>query len=121
MIRAGEIKIDKASAYRAAQKSEELERHLAEWYNFYVGYDPLFTWWVQEPYRRAQKEFQTYPALIREELVGFNTNDEDAIVGDPIGRKGLLADLEAEMIPYSPEELIDIGEKEYVWCENEMK
>jgi hypothetical protein len=38
--------------------------------------------------------------------VGIKPGDEDAIVGEPIGRDGLLADLEAEMIPYSPEELI---------------
>ena len=33
----------------------------------------------------------------------------------------MLADLEAEMIPYRPEELIKIGEEEYVRCEAEMK
>jgi hypothetical protein len=30
-------------------------------------------------------------------------------------------DIAAEMIPYTPEELIAIGEKEFAWCEAEMK
>ena len=42
-------------------------------------------------------------------------------MGDPIGRDGLLSELAHELIPYSPEELIAIGEREYAWCENEMK
>jgi uncharacterized protein (DUF885 family) len=42
-------------------------------------------------------------------------------VGDPIGREGLLEDLAGEMIPYTPEELIEIGNREYAWCEAEMK
>ena len=45
----------------------------------------------------------------------------DDIVGDPIGRDGLLEDLAGEMIPYTPEELIEIGKREYAWCEAEMK
>ena len=42
------------------------------------------------------------------------------IVGDPIGREALLVELAHEMIPYSPEELASIAEKELAWCEAEM-
>jgi len=45
----------------------------------------------------------------------------DDIVGDPIGREGLMVELANEMIPYTPEQLIAIANKEYAWCENEMK
>jgi hypothetical protein len=45
----------------------------------------------------------------------------DDIVGDPIGRDGLMVELANEMIPYTPEQLIAIANKEYAWCENEMK
>jgi uncharacterized protein (DUF885 family) len=41
--------------------------------------------------------------------------------GRPVGREALLNDLAAEMVPYTPEELIAIAEKEFVWCEAEMK
>src|SRR6185369_13060890 len=47
--------------------------------------------------------------------------DASDIVGDPIGREALISELRSEMIPYTPEEIIAIGEKEMVWCENEMK
>jgi hypothetical protein len=42
-------------------------------------------------------------------------------VGDPIGAAGLQADLDLEMIPYSVEELISIGERELAWCEDQLR
>jgi uncharacterized protein (DUF885 family) len=50
-----------------------------------------------------------------------DTAASDEIVGDPIGHDGLLEDLAGEMIVYTPEQLIEIGQREYAWCENEMK
>jgi uncharacterized protein (DUF885 family) len=47
-------------------------------------------------------------------------NEKEAIVGDPIGRDALLADLAHEMIPYTPEELIALAKKEMAWCDAEM-
>jgi uncharacterized protein (DUF885 family) len=47
--------------------------------------------------------------------------DSSDIIGDPIGREALLSELRSEMIPYTPEELIAIAEKEMAWCESEMK
>ncbi len=46
--------------------------------------------------------------------------DASDIVGDPIGREALLAELKHEMIPYTPEELIEIAKKELAWCDAEM-
>ena len=113
--------VDKATAFRASNAVGRLRAHLVEWYGFFKGYDPMFTWWVAEPYSKVDKGMEHYVAMIRERLVGIKPGDEDAIVGEPVGREGLLADLESEMIPYSPEELIEIGEEEYIWCEAEMK
>ncbi len=42
------------------------------------------------------------------------------IEGRPIGRKAILEELQVEMIPYSPEELIVLAEKEFAWCDAEM-
>src|SRR5947207_6288070 len=47
--------------------------------------------------------------------------DTSDIVGDPIGRDALLSELESEMIPYTPEELIAIANNEMAGCESEMK
>jgi hypothetical protein len=49
------------------------------------------------------------------------SGDNSDIVGDPIGREGLMVELANEMIPYTPEELIAIGWKELDWCEKELK
>ena len=53
--------------------------------------------------------------------VTARAGDTSDIVGDPIGREALLSELQSEMIPYTPDELIAFAEKEMAWCENEMK
>ena len=120
-IKAQKIKIDKTSAFRAARTVDRLREHLAEWFGYFNGYDPMFSWWVVEPYTKVNTALRDLAETIRTELVGIIPGDKDAIVGDPIGREGLLVELEAEKIPYTPEELINIGEKEYEWCLKEMK
>ena len=52
---------------------------------------------------------------------GNDVNNEGPVIGDPIGRQALLDALEAELIPYTPEELIEIANREFAWCEAEMK
>ncbi len=47
--------------------------------------------------------------------------DASKIQGKPRGREGLISDLRDNMIPYSPEQLIALANKEFAWCENEMK
>ncbi|OTB01876.1 hypothetical protein M426DRAFT_323107 [Hypoxylon sp. CI-4A] len=113
-------KYSKATGYRAARRVAALRNKLAETYAFYKEYDPSFDWWVTEPYKRLDAALGDLVEFFREVLVGIKPGDEETIVGEPIGRDGLLSDLEAEMIPYSPEELLRIAEKEYAWCETEM-
>ena len=52
---------------------------------------------------------------------GARAGSTDDIVGNPIGREALMSELAFEMIPYTPEELIAIANKEFAWCEEEMK
>jgi uncharacterized protein (DUF885 family) len=108
-------------ALRAITMTADLKRAFDEWFRFYNLYDPAFSWWVADPYARASKALDDYVKFVRERVVGQRPGDEEPIVGDPIGREALLDDLAYEMIPYSPEELIDIAKKEYAWCEVEMK
>ncbi|KAL9616757.1 MAG: hypothetical protein Q9160_008414 [Pyrenula sp. 1 TL-2023] len=121
----GGVSVDRVTAYRAARTIADLSGQMAEWFGFYDGYDPLFTWWVVTPYEGAQAAMRELAAAIREVFLGVEPgsgdNGEDVIVGQPIGRAGLGADLEVEKIAYSPEELVEIGENEYVWCEAEMQ
>ena len=114
-------KIKKTVANRATVQINALRNTLKGWFGFYNGYDPVFTWWAGEPYKAVDQSLQTYATFLREKIVGVKPGDEGAIVGDPIGRDALMSELAYEMIPYTPEELIAIANKEYDWCENEMK
>jgi uncharacterized protein (DUF885 family) len=113
--------IKRTAANRAAITTEGLRSTLRKWFDFYNGYDPLFTWWVDTPYKALDKTLKDYAAFLREKLVGAKPGDESVIVGDPVGRDALVSEFAYEMIPYTPEELIAIGQKEYAWCEDEMK
>ena len=112
----------RSAGWRGARAVRGLRDHLAEFHAFYAGYDPLFDWWVEEPYQRLHAALGRIADVIAEKIAGLRPGDDadDAIIGEPIGRAGLLAELEAEMIPYSPSELVAIGEAEYAWCEAEM-
>jgi len=146
----GGLRPKKTVANRAVLALTGLRANLRNWYTFYNGYDPLFTWWNEEPYRSLDQALNSYTTLITEKVVGIRPaagqaqneppraqpsqanqransspnarpGDTSDIVGDPIGRDALISELRSEMIPYTPEELIAIGEKEMAWCENEMK
>jgi uncharacterized protein (DUF885 family) len=115
------IKIKKTVANRGSVMITSLRATLKNWFTFYNGYDPMFTWWVGEPYRQLDKAMEEYGTFLREKIVGVKADDKETIIGDPIGREALMSELEFEMIPYTPEELIAIARKELDWCENEMK
>jgi uncharacterized protein (DUF885 family) len=113
--------IKRTSANRAARVVGQLRETLRAWNSFYTGYDPLFTWWAAEPYKALDTALQEYAITVREKVAGVAKDDKDTILGDPIGREALLSDLASEFIPYTPEELIDIANHEFAWCEAEMK
>src|SRR5262245_4686146 len=237
-------KMNAATAARAAEATETTRVAVTEWFNFYNGYDPMFTWWMGMPYKQLDKALQDYAAFLREktpdaaippapasvppvqpaappkfasvpdlaEIVAlpqdemrdivtrFNSQGnrgggrgfgrgaapqpdappatpppprdnrawlealksldfgalsrnaqvdylyvkwraetdiphenetipagppfrpaDSKIQGKPRGRDGLISDLRDNMIPYTPEQLIALANKEFEWCENEMK
>ena len=117
-------RISKSVALRAASSAEDAKRTLALWYGFYHGYDPMFTWWASEPYKAVDSALKKHASTLREKVAGIkeeaDSKEGREVVGDPIGREALLIELAHEMIPYSPEELADLAEKELAWCEAEM-
>ena len=231
------VKINAATAARAADATITLRAAITEWYSFYNGYDPLFTWWMGVPYKQVDKVLEDYAVFVREKIADaavaaspasvapiqpsaapkftsvpdlneilalpqdelrdivnrFNAEggrggggrggqpgaqpapaarnnrawldalksldfdslsrnaqvdylymkwraetdiahetetippgppfkgDESKILGKPRGRVGLISDLRDNMIPYTPEQLIALANKEFEWCENEMK
>lgn len=117
----GESRLQRTIANRAAQTTQSLQRVLKRWFEFYNGYDPTFTWWANEPYKNVDQALDAYAKFLRERVAGVKASDDTTIIGYPIGREAIMSELSYEMIPYSPEDLIIIANKEYAWCENEMK
>lgn len=115
------LKPTKVVAWRAARLVEELERAFESWFNYYAGYDPLFTWWVSAPYKKAHQALDAYLKLLRADVIGIRPGEDEPIIGDPIGRAALLADLEHELIAYTPEELITLAKQEFAWTEAELR
>jgi hypothetical protein len=111
----------KILALRAANRLADLGESLGNWFKFYDTYDPEFGWWTREPYKKATAAMDDYAKFLREKIVGAKAGEDEPIVGDPIGADGLKLDLEREMMPYTPEQLIAVAEKEFAWCEAEWK
>ncbi len=116
-----DLYIKKSIIRRASQMADDLKDTLEHWFEYNSGYDPDFNWWASDPYEKTFKALEEYIEYIDEKNLGFKEGEPDPIIGDPIGRQALLDELEFEMIPYSPEELIAIGEQEYEWCLAELK
>ncbi|HVS62155.1 MAG TPA: DUF885 family protein [Thermoanaerobaculia bacterium] len=115
------LRTTQIEAHRASRMLADLQETLDGWYRYHSGYDPLFTWWTKAPYEDAKKKLEGYHEFLRKEVVGEKEGEDPPIVGDPIGREALLRHLRAEMIAYSPEELIAIGRQELEWCLDEMR
>jgi uncharacterized protein (DUF885 family) len=108
-------------ALRAIELVDDLRTTMTNWQRFYDGYDPVFSWWTDDPYRRANEALRRYGRGLRETHLGQREGDEEPIVGDPLGAEALRTDLVFEMIAYTPEELIAFAERELAWCQNEMR
>ncbi len=118
---AGKNRVSPVVAWRASNQVDHIRQVLADWNTFYAGYDPLFNFWVPEPYKRVDEGLAQYADGIRRHLVGISDEDKAPIIGDPVLAEGLRADLAVEMIPYSPDELLDIGRKEFKWIEEQFR
>ncbi len=228
-------------AVRTADAVKDLRGVLRGWFGFYNDYDPLFTWWMAQPYKDTDRALEEYEAFLREKVapavpdvpvppappvdvpaapapphdevpdlaallavppdemrgvvqsfrgalgrggrggggrsseasvrppdmktlaawrdalkrIAFDKLSRDAqvdylymrntldvslaragrpaapeppvkadasgIAGRPIGREALILSLSEELIPYTPDELIILAERQYAWCEAEMK
>jgi uncharacterized protein (DUF885 family) len=111
----------KIVALRAVRHLAELRESLDGWYKFYDGYDPTFTWWARASHEKLNAALDDYVKFLKEKVVGIEPGKDEPIVGDPIGRDGLNAELAHEMIAYTPEQIIDIANREFAWCDAELK
>jgi hypothetical protein len=112
----------KVVALRAAGRLSELQRALTEWFDTYNGYDPEFGWWVRDPFKQVTLALEAYGKVLREKGAGIDPKQRDEpIVGDPIGRAGLVEELAKELVAYTPEELIALAEREFAWVDHELR
>ncbi len=115
-------KLDPALIRRAESTAQGLQKALKSIYTFYNAYDPTFTWWLNKPYPKADSLLTAYSDFFRKKSRDATPTKDDGsgIAGVAVGRDELLRQLQIEMIPYSPEELVEIANKEFAWCDREL-
>jgi uncharacterized protein (DUF885 family) len=116
----------------AENASRELQKLTQGWFDFYRGYDPLFTWWIAAPSKRLAESLQAYADIFKNPEPAKNSkvdekqkprregfNGENHVA--PVGAERLAGLLADEMIPYTAGELVAIGKKELQWCVKEQQ
>jgi len=133
-------------AFKAARLIAQTQWALEDWFAFYNGYDPDFTAKVPPSYESLNQALDAYIETIRVKLAGIPVGVGDPglrrrgrgleapvagrpasemkstpIIANPVGREALVEELKGAMIAYTPEQIIEIGNREYAWCVAEMK
>src|SRR6185436_18249676 len=90
------VRVKKSVANRAAQALNGLKNTLRTWYTFYNGYDPVFTWWNEEPYKALDASLTSYATFLTERVVGIGGGGQGqtavsnrGFAGGPAGGGGL--------------------------------
>jgi hypothetical protein len=105
----------------ASETVEALRKSTEEAYNFYFDYDPEFTWWMKKPMESLNEILRGYAAFLKNHFENTVVkNDGSGIIGKPVGKLAVEKELAFNLIPYTAEELLKEGEKQYAWCEAEM-
>lgn len=101
----------------------ELKTGLQQTFSFYNGYDPQFTWWVKSIYGETDSLLSVFERSVANKMAAVPAiaTDSSGIKGQPIGSEALQQLLQYEMIPYNAAQLVDIANKEFAWCDVEMR
>jgi len=115
--------MDNKLASIAIEAVRGLQASLKNEFDFYNGYDPLFSWWVPKTYSDLDSSLGSYATAIRGKGKNMDAKPKDdgsGILGISVGRDELVRQLNREYIPYTPEELIAIANKEFAYCDEEL-
>lgn len=105
----------------ASQVVEAMRKSTEEAYKFFFDYDPEFTWWMKEPMESMDKSLKAYGEFLKNHFENTVVKDDGSgIIGKVVGKTAIEKELAYNMIPYTAEELLAEGEKQYAWCEREM-
>ena len=110
----------KTAGRRAAVALNAGSRTLQNWYEFYHGYDPMVGWWIEAPYKQLNTALADYSKYLRQKVAGLGDDENAPVLGSPIGRAALESELAAEMIPYDPDRLLKLADREFDWCRDQM-
>src|SRR5947207_1399251 len=77
------VKVKKTVAFRGVNAINALRANLRNWYTFYNGYDPVFTWWNEQPYRELDEALNSYASFVSERLVGLRSAAPAGQQGQP--------------------------------------
>src|SRR5215831_13049774 len=67
------FKVKKTVAFRAVNALNGVRGNLRNWYTFYNGYDPVFTWWNEAPYKELDEALSSYGSFLSERVVGLRS------------------------------------------------
>src|SRR5215510_3978120 len=70
-LRGEQGRIKRTVANRAATTVSGLRNTLRTWFGYYNGYDPLFSWWVDEPYKAVDQSLAAYGACLGERVAAL--------------------------------------------------
>jgi hypothetical protein len=105
------LRLNKDQATLGAQATLNLKSGLAEWYGFYNGYDPLFTWWMGVPYKKIDKALQDYATYLQNTVATANLSVTEPtpqpIPAGPAPKVASVPDL-AEIIALPQDEMRDV-------------
>jgi uncharacterized protein (DUF885 family) len=115
--------MDSKLASLAIDAVKALQFALKNTFDFYNGYDPMYSWWVPKTYSDLDSSLASYATALRGKGKNMDIKPKDdgsGITGISVGRDELVKQLKREYIPYTPEELIEIANKEFAYCDAEL-
>lgn len=114
--------LETKEANLASDAAKGLQGIMKDYFNFYNGYDPMFSWWVPKTYSETDSLLNVFATAIKRKgkVNTLQKDDGSGIIGNPIGDVELRRQLKFEWIAYTPEELVDIANKEFAWCDAEL-
>ena len=122
IVQENQKEIEKAPLFSRSQSLSlfqavnEYEKAVSDLILFYNEYDPAFTFYIKRPATDLDSALRQYKRYLETRKTSDpSPSDASDIVGDPIGRAGIIRSLEEEFISYSPEDLMVLANKEFAW------
>jgi len=105
------LRLNKDQAVMGAQATQTIRAGLTEWFGFYNGYDPMFTWWIGMPYKKIDAALSDYATFLQDKVAAANLTVADPApqpsAAAPAPKFSSVPDL-SEIIALPQDEMRDI-------------